>query len=91
MSELFGALSFFQWFMLGIGAFLIGPVLFSKLLDRYVHGKPEPPPLPGDESLTDVVECWENLKKLCKRHGLAEAEQEVHKVFPLFAKSKDIS
>jgi hypothetical protein len=55
MSELFSALSVFQWFMLGIGAFLIGPVLFSKVLDRYVHGKPEPPPLPGDESLTEFV------------------------------------
>jgi hypothetical protein len=80
----------FQYIMVGLAAFLAVPVLINKL---YIwtggRAKVEPPPVEG-ESLVDVIDCWERLQKLCDKHGLKEAKEEVHKVFPLFAKLKDM-
>jgi hypothetical protein len=81
----------FQLIMVGLAAFLAVPVLINKLYEwTSVKTAVEPPPVEGD-SLADVIECWEALKKLCEKHGLNDAKEEIHKVFPLFAKSKDVS
>lgn len=80
----------FQLIMVGLAAFLAVPVLINKLYAWTSSGASvEPPPVEGD-SLVDVIDCWERLQKLCDKHGLKEAKEEVHKVFPLFAKSKDM-
>lgn len=78
----------FQYIMIGLAAFLAVPVLINKLYAWTSSGATvEPPPVEGD-SLVDVIDCWENLKKLCEKHQLDEAKEEIHKVFPLFAKTK---
>ena len=86
-------MNIFQWVMIGLAAVLAVPVLFNRL-DDWVNSrtpaKPETKPEESD-SLVDVIDCWERLKELCEEHNLNEAKEEVHKVFPLFAKSKDVS
>jgi len=85
----------FQWVMIGLAAFLVAPVLWSKVKVFIPERKPIdlppplPPPLPNDPSdcdLVDVVECWEHLIDCCNANGMTEAADEIYKVFPLFAK-----
>tara|TARA_B100002019_G_scaffold149414_1_gene128579 strand:+ start:4706 stop:4960 length:255 start_codon:yes stop_codon:yes gene_type:complete len=83
-------MSIFQWVMIGLAAVLAVPVLFNRLDDWLNSRTPEKPKPEGGDSLVDVIDCWERLKELCEKHNLDEAKQEVHKVFPLFAKSKDV-
>lgn len=79
----------FQYIMIGLAAFLAAPVLINKLYAWTSSGATvEPPPVEND-SLVDVIDCWENLKRLCEKYQLNEAREEIHKVFPLFAKTKD--
>lgn len=84
-------MNIFQWVMIGLAAVLAVPVLFNRLDDWLNSRTPEKPKPEEGDSLVDVIDCWERLKELCEEHNLDEAKQEVHKVFPLFAKSKDVS
>ncbi len=84
-------MNIFQWVMIGLAAVLAVPVLFNRF-DDWVNSRTPVKPEPEEsDSLVDVIDCWERLKELCEEHNLNEAKQEVHKVFPLFAKSKDVS
>lgn len=84
-------MNIFQWVMIGLAAVLAVPVLFNRLDDWLNSRTPEKSKPEESDSLVDVIDCWERLKELCEEHNLDEAKQEVHKVFPLFAKSKDVS
>jgi len=88
MSEILSSLGPFQWGMIIFAAILVGPIIFEKILGLNAE---EPKPIEDkDESLVEVIECWESLKSKCEKHGLVQASEEIHKVFPLFAKSKDV-
>ena len=88
MSEILSSLGPFQWGMILFAAILVGPIIFEKIFGLNVE---TPKPIEDkDESLVEVIECWESLKSKCEKHGLAQASEEIHKVFPLFAKSKDV-
>ena len=88
MSELLNSLGPFQWGMILFAAILVGPIIFEKIFGLNVE---TPKPIEDkDESLVEVIECWESLKTKCEKHGLTQASEEIHKVFPLFAKSKDV-
>lgn len=84
-------MNIFQWVMIGLAAVLAVPVLFNRLDDWLNSRTPQKSKPEESDSLVDVIDCWERLKELCEEHNLDEAKQEVHKVFPLFAKSKDVS
>lgn len=87
MIELLNSLGPFQWGMILFAAILVGPVVYEKLFGSNTGSSSS---TEQDDSLIEVIQCWEKLKSKCEKHGLTQASEEVHKVFPLFAKSKDV-
>ena len=89
MSGILAGLTIFQWAMITLAALIVSPMVWDKFKSWTSKPEVESPPKHDCESLIDVIKCWEHLKSCCEAKGLTEAAEEVHKVFPLFAKSKD--
>ena len=97
MIEFVKELSLFQWVLIGVGVFLLFPVVKDFFIKQEAPDTPnEPTPQPphkidtGVNDLTSIVHKWEVLYNACEKMGLEEAQGKLQEVFPMFAKLRKL-
>jgi len=86
----------FQMIVIGLGVLLgIGTFggdlksILASILNFFKKDKaaPDAPEAETENSLAEVVICWERLQEELKGRGLNKAASELSKIFPLFVEA----